>query len=62
MKKTYDRSFILELQNNPACQKKPQELHSLEIVRDKVRKRISRDLIKIKYEMSANLFYYNLWW
>ena len=59
-KKTYGRNFLLELQNSPACQKKPHGLASLEIVRDKVRKRISRDLIKIKYEMSANLFYYNL--
>jgi|688.fasta_scaffold344625_4 hypothetical protein len=35
-KKTYDRNFLLELQNNPASQKKPEGLPSLEVVRDKV--------------------------
>lgn len=35
-KKTYDRLFLLELQNNPASQKKPEGLPSLEVVRDKV--------------------------
>lgn len=34
-KKTYDRLFLLELQNNPASQKKPEGLPSLEVVRDK---------------------------
>ncbi|XP_046441878.1 eukaryotic translation initiation factor 4 gamma 1-like isoform X2 [Daphnia pulex] len=34
-KKTYDRNFLLELQNNPASQKKPDGLPSLEVVRDK---------------------------
>ena len=37
-KKAYGRNFLLELQNSPACQKKPHGLASLEIVRDKVRK------------------------
>ena len=37
-KKTYDRNFLLELQNNPASQKKPEGLPSLEVVLDKVRK------------------------
>lgn len=35
-KKTYDRTFLLELMNNPASQKKPDGLPNLEVVRDKV--------------------------
>ncbi len=35
-KKTYDRNFLLELQNNPVSMKKPEGLPSLEVVRDKV--------------------------
>lgn len=34
-KKAYDRTFLLELQNNPASQKKPEGLPNLEVVRDK---------------------------
>lgn len=34
-KKTYDRNFLLELQNYPASMKKPDDLPSLEDVRDK---------------------------
>merc|ERR1712071_170303 len=34
-KKTYDRVFLLELQNTPASQKKPLGLPNLEVVRDK---------------------------
>ena len=40
-KKTYDRLFLLELQHNPASQRKPEGLPNLEVVRDKVNRCLS---------------------
>ena len=41
-KKTYHRNFLLELQNNPASQTKPEGLPSLVVVLNKVRRELEK--------------------
>lgn len=52
-KKAYDRTFLLELQHNPASQKKPDGLPNLEVVRDKVNTCLDFTVV-IAYENDDN--------